>query len=62
MPPYSPELNPCEQVWQYKKKRFKNKFFETIQDLKEWLHKTVNEMTPDIIKSITSNHRYLNAF
>lgn len=62
IPPYSPELNPCEQVWQYIKKRFKNKFFETIQDLKEWLHKTVNEMTPDIIKSITSNHRYLKIF
>ncbi len=24
IPPYSPELNPCEQVWQYIKNRYKN--------------------------------------
>ena len=25
IPPYSPELNPSEQIWQYIKQRFKNK-------------------------------------
>ncbi len=24
IPPYSPELNPCEKVWQYLKDRYKN--------------------------------------
>ncbi len=40
IPPYSPELNPCEQVWQYIKNRYKNKRFETMESLKTWLHKT----------------------
>lgn len=35
IPPYSLELGPCEQIWQYKKKRFKNNFFETIEDLRD---------------------------
>src|SRR5699024_3260761 len=35
IPPYSPELNPCEQVWQYMKRRFKNKTFETMDQLRQ---------------------------
>lgn len=62
IPPYSPELNPCEQVWQYIKNRFKNNRFKTMGDLKQWLHKMVCEMKTETIKSITSNHHYLNAF
>ena len=62
IPPYCPELNPCEQIWQYIKLRFKNKQFDTMEQLKNWLWKSVNDMSKDIIKSITSNHHYLNAF
>lgn len=62
IPPYCPELNPCEQIWQYIKQRFKNKQFESMEQLKNWLWKSVNDMSREIIKSITSNHHYLNAF
>jgi len=62
IPPYSPELNPCEQVWKYIKDRFKNIAFENIENLKEWLHGFVNKMDDQIIKSIVGNHHYLNAF
>ncbi len=30
IPPYAPELNPCEQVWQYIKNRYKNQRFKTM--------------------------------
>ena len=62
IPPYAPELNPCEQVWQYIKNRYKNQRFETMEKLTEWLHNMVNQMTKDTIKSITGNHHYVNAF
>lgn len=62
IPPYSPELNPCEQVWQYIKNRYKNKRFEDMKELKKWLHQVVIEMTPKQIMSITSNHHYLQNF
>jgi len=62
IPPYNPELNPCEQVWLYIKNRFKNQRFETMEKLKEWLHNMVNQMEKKTIKSITGNHHYLNAF
>lgn len=62
IPPYTPELNPCEQVWQYIKNRYKNKKFKTMGDLKDWLHNMVCKMDKELIKSITSNHHYLNIF
>lgn len=62
IPPYSPELNPCEQVWQFIKNRYKNILFDNMDNLKIWLHNTVINMKNDCIKSITSNHHYLKAF
>ncbi|MFD2731723.1 transposase [Pedobacter alpinus] len=62
IPPYNPELNPCEQVWQYIKNRFKNQRFETMESLKEWLNNIVKDMKEETIKSITGNHHYLTAF
>ena len=62
IPPYSPELNPCEQIWAWIKTRYKNNIFEDITDLKAWLHHTVKNMKTKTIKSIVSNHHYLDAF
>lgn len=62
IPPYTPELNPCEQVWQYIKNRYRNQRFESMENLRDWLHQTINKMTSETIKSITGNHHYINAF
>lgn len=62
IPPYSPELNPCEQIWKHIKTTYKNKVFPNMKVLKDWLHEQVNEMTAEVIKSITSNHHYYNNF
>lgn len=62
IPPYTPELNPCEQVWKYIKDRYKNICFDSIEKVKEWLHEFVKGMDQELIKSITSNHHYINAF
>ena len=58
IPPYTPELNPCEQVWQYIKQRFMNKKFESIDNLKDWLHKMVQNMDSHLIKSIVGILHY----
>ena len=62
IPPYSPELNPCEKIWQYIKERFKNKNFKNMKTLRSWLHKQVENMSDNTIKSITHNKAYLEAF
>lgn len=35
IPPYSPELNPIEQLWGYLKKKLTNKFFKDTSELKK---------------------------
>ncbi len=35
IPPYSPELNPIEQVWAYLKKRLSNQFFKDTSSLQK---------------------------
>jgi transposase len=60
IPAYSPELNPCEQVWAYMKTRFKNKVFTTMKNLKEWLYESVKNLSEATILSITSNHHFIN--
>lgn len=33
-----------------------------MEELKNWLHNFTNQMTTELIKSITSNHNYIDAF
>lgn len=63
IPPYSPELNPSEKIWQYIKHKFKNKVFENIANVKTWLHQFVrNELSKQKVMSITYNKLYNDSF
>lgn len=52
-PPYSPELNPIEQLWGYLKKKLTNKFIKTTRELKQEVIKALEEIASDkkLIKS-----------
>lgn len=55
LPPYSPELNPAEKVWQEMKKHLCMKVFKTLQELQKELDHIIDErITPDKVKSLTS--------
>jgi len=63
IPLYSPELNPSEKIWAYIKQYYKNRVFGNLENVKSWLHHFVKEnMTQEIVKSITHNNFFLNAF
>jgi transposase len=63
IPPYSPELNPSEKIWGYLKQKYKNRVFETLENVKEWLYEAVrNELTKSRVKSITHNLFYNNYY
>jgi len=46
IPPYSPELNPAEHLWDYirETKKFNNQTFNSIEDVVEKLSQALNEM------------------
>ena len=63
IPPYSPELNPSEKIWHYIKQYYKNKVFENLNNVKQWLHQFIKEeLTKELVISITHNEFYLSNY
>lgn len=55
LPPYSPELNPVENIWQYLKQNYlSNRVFDTYEDIVDACCNAWNKLmaTPDRIHSI----------
>ena len=62
IPPYTPELNPAEKVWQWMKDKVAMKFFEDITALQDKITEMVNLLNPKLIKSITGYEIYVKTF
>ena len=53
LPPYSPELNPTEKLWQYiKDHTIKNRIYKTLHELGDAVCEFVKTLTPEIIRSV----------
>jgi transposase len=53
LPPYSPELNPIDQIWDYLKSNFlSRRIFSVIEDIFDYGVKAWRELKETIIKSI----------
>ena len=53
IPPYTPEMNPIEQIWKELRKDFANELFPSLKAIMNQLEKSVNNLTADTVKSIT---------
>jgi len=51
-PPYCPEVNPIERVWQYIKYRLRSLFFINLDDVKEKVAQVLKNLRQDIIISL----------
>lgn len=60
-PPYSPELNPIERVWQYLKQDLKWELFENLDNLRAKVAQLLVQLTPEIVASLTGYDYILNA-
>ena len=60
-PPYCPEVNPIERVWQYLKQQLKNLFFTSLEDIKERVANILNSLSEDLIHSLTGWQYILDA-
>ena len=52
LPPYSPELNPAERMWQEIKRGFTNKLFKTQDNVSEFISSTVKSITVNQVMNI----------
>ena len=62
IPPYTPELNPAEKVWQWMKSKVAMKIFKDVETLQEKITEMVKQLNPQLIKSITSYNLYTKCF
>lgn len=52
-PPYSPEVNPIERLWEYLKEQLKWQTFENLEDLRDVVQKSLSQLSNEIIVSLT---------
>jgi putative transposase len=60
LPPYSPELNPVERLWEHaKSKLIKNKIYDTLDDLEDSVCEFFRTLKNESVQSICG-FNYLN--
>lgn len=52
IPPFSPELNPAEKIWQKMKRAFSGKLHKTLDNVSEFIRNQVNILSDEHVKSI----------
>lgn len=63
IPPYTPEMNPIEQIWKEIRKRgFRNEVFASLEKVVDRLCDTICLLTPNTIFSITGRDWIVKAF
>lgn len=63
IPPYTPEMNPIEQIWkEIRKLGFKNEAFLTLNKVVDRLCVSINSLSQETIKSITGRKWILECF
>ncbi len=50
LPPYSPELNPAENIWEIFKRKFTNKLHKTLDDVSDFITIELSKITEQSIK------------
>jgi transposase len=58
LPPYSPELNPAENMWQNYKRKYTNKSYKDLDEVSDFITNHTKNITEDIVKS-TCGFRYI---
>jgi hypothetical protein len=60
-PPYCPELNPIERLWEHLKQALHWASFTTLDELQAKVDQLLSELTPQVIASITGYDFILDA-
>ncbi len=63
IPPYTPEMNPIEQIWkELRKLGFRNEVFATLEKVVDRLCDMISSLTAATIHSITARSWILSCF
>ena len=63
IPPYTPEMNPIEQIWkELRKMGFRNEIFATLEKVVDRLCETICRLSAALIRSITGRNWIIAIF
>ncbi|WP_213068683.1 transposase [Flavobacterium columnare] len=62
IPPYCPELNPAEKIWQWMKDKIAMKIYNTLAELNQKMEELIKTAENELIKSITGYEFYIKVF
>ena len=63
IPPYTPEMNPIEQIWkQLRSMGFRNEVFHSLAEVLNRLDETIDRLSNDMVKRITGRKWILECF
>ena len=63
IPPYTPEMNPIEQIWkELRKMGFRNEIFATLEKVVDRLCDVINDLSAEVIRSVTARDWILSCF
>ena len=63
IPPYTPEMNPIEQIWKEIRKRgFRNEIFSTLEKVVDRLCETICSLSNQVITRITGRRWIIELF
>ncbi len=51
LPPYSPELNPAENIWAMLKRKFTNRLHKSLEEISEFITEATEMLTAQRVKS-----------
>ena len=60
-PPYCPEVNPIERVWQYIKYHLRSLLYMDLDDVKEKVAQILNSLSREVITSLAAWDCFYNA-
>ena len=62
LPPYSPELNGAERIWDWTKRGCANEHFETLDALSERVANRISTLTKEQVASIAGSPTHTSIF
>lgn len=63
LPPYTPEMNPIEQIWkELRKMGFRNESFASLEKVVDRLCDTICLLVPSLIRSVTARSWIIEIF
>lgn len=63
LPPYTPEMNPIEQIWkEARKDGFKNVLFNSLNDVIDKLSLTLNSFSNELVQSVCGREWIVSMF